>query len=58
MKKRIYKDLLCAIDLMYKRKVKKAKRLLYQGKVNQYLKELIEASELRQMQTEFISLAS
>jgi hypothetical protein len=58
MKKRIYKDLLCTIELMYKRKVKKASKLLYQGNVNLYLRELIEASELRQMQNEFISLAS
>ncbi len=56
MKKRFYKDVVCTIELMYKRKIRKAKNHLYTGKVNQYLKELIEASELREMHSELRSL--
>ena len=57
MKKRLYRDVVCTIELIYKRKIRKARKHLYSGKVNQYLKELIEASELKEMYSEIRTLA-
>jgi hypothetical protein len=57
MRNRIFNNIVCKLELMYNRKIRKAKSLLYQGKLDAYLKELIEASELKEIHAELLPIA-